>query len=314
MEKTICSGGEGCELLHGTKVRVLTKALVKWGLPGLQMDKTITFAVCGLTRDSSRYIQNEILRIDNLFPFDVDRQWHVIESDSSDDTSAKLAFLAGQKHNFSYESLGNLGQKFPSRTERLAVCRNAYLDWLHTLERKPEFLLVVDLDGLNSRLTWPTILSSLSLSEDWTAIFANQEYYYDILALRCRAWNENDPFQQAESLEEIGFSRHEALRLAVTDKMVSIPRSANPISVESAFGGAAIYRVAKLSSEFRYSGLQDGVEVSEHVPFHTKMSEKGLNLYVVPNFYNADLTEHTKIKRPLRQLLHFMRGLIWSRR
>lgn len=280
---------------------------------GNSLDTEISFAVCGLTRESATYIRREVTRLNNLFPSNVEVVWHVVESDSQDSTLIELGKLSTSLANFTYSSLGQLAQALPDRTSRLAACRNKYLDWLNSLEKKPRYLLVLDLDRANPKLTWDTIQACLELDLDWDAIFANQKFYYDIFALRCTGWNDCDPFAQASSLEQIGFSFLDAVRLAVTDKMVSIPRSSRPIRVESAFGGAGIYKVKSLSRTFRYSGAMLGSKVSEHVPFHAAMVKEGMALFVVPMFYNAKYSEHSRIKHPVREAVHNFRRLLLRR-
>ena len=273
------------------------------------MDTEISFAVCGLTRESASYIRKEVTRLNNLFPSDVEVVWHVVESDSQDSTLRELEKLSTSLANFTYSSLGQLAEVIPDRTSRLAACRNKYLDWLNSLEKKPKYLLILDLDRANSKLTWNKIRACLMLDLDWDAVFANQKFYYDILALRCSTWNDCDPFAQAASLEKMGFSSRDAIRLAVTDKMVSIPKTSRPIPVESAFGGAGIYKIESLSRTFRYSGAMSASKVSEHVPFHAAMVKGGRALFMVPMFYNAKYSEHTRIKHPVREAIHNLRRL-----
>jgi hypothetical protein len=54
----------------------------------------------------------------------------VVESDSSDGTAEALARLSASNDNFRFTSLGNLSEVFRKRTERIAVCRNRYLEEL----------------------------------------------------------------------------------------------------------------------------------------------------------------------------------------
>ena len=118
--------------------------------------------------------------------------WYLVESDSDDDTPVILEKLSRKYLNFNYVSLGNLQTSVPLRTERLALCRNKYMDYLDMSLSGNEFIMVVDLDGANSGLTKESIRSIWSRS-DWSVVCANQRHaYFDIWALRHESWCAGD--------------------------------------------------------------------------------------------------------------------------
>jgi hypothetical protein len=61
------------------------------------------------------------------FSFFSKRHWLVIESDSWDDLKVLNEIAKGDPF-FRYRSLGRLESKWPLRSERLAICRNQYLE------------------------------------------------------------------------------------------------------------------------------------------------------------------------------------------
>jgi len=100
----------------------------------------------------------------------------IIESDSSDDTIGKLEELKAKNPNITYISLGNLSQKMPKRTERLAFCRNRIVHELRTNTHysRVDYIALADLDSVNGELTPEKIAQCWTVKEDWDVITANQ--------------------------------------------------------------------------------------------------------------------------------------------
>ena len=270
-----------------------------------------SLAICGLTRDSAKYIKAEVQSLDSNIPNNILRRWHVVESDSKDETVKVLDALQQAMPNFSYQSLGDLQTEELSRTKRLTKCRNAYLDWAQELSPSPDFVLVLDLDRANPKLTWDSIQSCLNLQFQWDALFANQLFYYDLYALRCPEWVESDPFKSMANLIAIGVPKSQAVDSTIVSKMFRISRDADPIEVTSAFGGAGLYRFGSIKRA-RYSAWDndESCEVSEHVPFHKEMVKNGSKLYIYPAFVNARFNEHNRIKSRTRSLARVIRSLV----
>ena len=116
----------------------------------------------------------------------------LVESDSTDATVATLQNLSTRKSGFDFKSFGNLKPRFPKRTERIRFCRNAYVDYIqtHLKQRKWDYVIVADLDGMNSAITKKRIKNSLKRENEWDVCFANQTLgYYDLYALRADNWS-----------------------------------------------------------------------------------------------------------------------------
>jgi hypothetical protein len=184
--------------------------------------------------------------------------------------------------------------KIPNRLQRLAYCRNKYLEWLRESSIDVDFVLVIDLDRLNRKLIWKSIESVLSSGIPWDVAFANQtKLYYDLFALRHSTWNHQNPFKYKTFLLGLGYSEFESGRRAISQRMLKIDRRKSPIKVVSAFGGAAIYRRNCLNSGSYHFLDQNLEETCEHVPLHEELCRQGKNLYIFPSFINAKWTEHT---------------------
>ena len=117
------------------------------------MTKKPRFLVAGLTRDSAKYIRTEIKHLENLFTEFGEVSFHLIESDSSDNTVGVLDSLHNEFPSLTFKSMGNLEPQVPLRTERLRLCRNEYVSWVRGNSQAFDYVVVVDFDGMNKNLT-----------------------------------------------------------------------------------------------------------------------------------------------------------------
>jgi hypothetical protein len=245
--------------------------------------------IVGLVRNCARQIAADVQRLSTAAgPAD----WFIVESDSDDDTVARLERLQATVPRFRYVSLGQLRSTIPGRIDRIAYCRNRYLQ---EIEKNPDYrdvdyVVVADLDNLNQLISKEAFASCFE-REDWDVCAANQRGpYYDIYALRHPEWSPVDCINQHHWLMRYGISEWRALRSAVYSKMIRIDESADWIPVTSAFGGLAIYRRSVIGSA-RYAGRDSsGAETCEHVPFHEAL---GARIFINPRLINAGYTEHS---------------------
>lgn len=161
-----------------------------------------TVLIAGTARDVSGHIHSEINHLSLAFKGFKNVHFFIVESDSRDDTAQKLESMCSMVENFSYLSLGNLSEAIPSRTERIAFCRNKIIEEVASNPKYSEvdFVAMADLDGLNSLINFNKIAQCWRVEQDWGAIFANQaDYYYDIYALRHPQWSAFDCLIQQKS-------------------------------------------------------------------------------------------------------------------
>jgi len=263
----------------------------------------LSFAIVGLARNCGRTIKEDIHRISDAVKNAKAVVWLIIESDSSDDTIQQLEMLQAEIDDFSFSALGKLADTIVKRTDRISFCRNYYAE---EIRNNPSFsnvdyVVVADLDGLNSKLTKEAFESSW-LRDDWDMCAANQAGpYYDIWALRHKEWCPGDCWAQYKFLNEYRLDFERNLWATVYSKMITIPKNTEWIEVDSAFGGLAIYK-KKMFNECKYVGITEtGEELCEHVYFHRTLKAKGARLFINPQLINASLTEHTL-------------GLLWKNR
>ena len=261
--------------------------------------------ICGIVRDCEKTILNDLNKLDEATKNFKNKIYYIVESDSKDNTIHKLENCKSQFDNFNYISLGTLKKRFESRTERLAYCRNMYLNYLDNFnETNIDYVIVSDLDDMNRLLNIEAIESCWNTEIDWDVITANQLYkYYDIYALRHKYLN---PFNQTEalSLMENFFEKKELIKFFIENKFFSISAKSKLIKVDSAFGGLAIYKKQTLEN-VRYHGIRNNYDVCEHVELNLQIVKNNYKIYINPKLINTDYTLHTPRISILRYFIGF---------
>lgn len=268
--------------------------------------------VVGVVRNCEKKVAADVTRLQAAIGEVHELHWFLVESDSHDRTLTRLEQLSRTVNNFSYASLGELAKEKPLRTDRIAYCRNRYIDELKTNEKFNEidYVIVADFDGLNTHISKEAIASCWN-RDGWDMCAANQQGpYYDIWALRHKDWCPNDCWAQFRFLSRFGSDKEKNLYASVYSKMITIPVEMPWLEVDSAFGGLAIYK-RELFASSKYCGLTDsGEEVCEHVFFHKKLVDQGAKLYINPALLNAHITEHAQHLYLWRSSLRKMKGML----
>jgi len=198
----------------------------------------------------------------------------IVESDSDD----KTVELWSNQPNVNLISLGRLRDKFPSRTERLAICRNRYLDFVLSRKKDIDLMINIDLDDVLSEEVDEFLFDNCLLETEypkWDAVFANQSYrYYDIWALR-------DENVKGDCLYEHHHQKKSKYE-SINKYQFHIPRNSGLLPVKSAFGGLGVYKVSSLDQNCRYVGKVNAStrEVCEHVPLNLYLTGKGCRLFI----------------------------------
>ena len=251
--------------------------------------------VAGSVRDGARWLQGEVQRLARALRAFQKTHWLIVESDSDDATIARLRELEATMENFRFISLGRLRDKIHQRTERLAFCRNVYLDQIRNGSRYQsiELVMVADLDGTNSLISEDAILSCWR-RDDWDVCTANQlAPCYDVWALRHPDWSPNDCWDQYRFLLRHNIGAEKARSVAVHSRMIRIDPGADWIEVDSAFGGLAIYRRRALDVG-EYVGVDiDGRGICEHLSLHAALRARRRRIFINPKLINTSYTEHT---------------------
>lgn len=264
----------------------------------------------GTTSNSASLIRKDLSRVIEAFKdFSIDLIF-LVESDSTDSTVSVLEGIKDNLKNFDYVSFGFLRNQFPNRIDRIRYCRNIYVQKIreYSAGRELEFVVVVDLDGMNSKLTLKGV-RSIFRSQEWDVVLANQlGGYYDLLALRHPSWCPSDVLEELKIIQKGIDKSHislfailkrfkrrlafdKARRTAIYSKMRIISPFSSWIKVDSGFGGLGIYRSGVfLNHDYSVDDSSDLFE-SEHVTLSRKICKSGGSIYINPrlinNFFNT---------------------------
>jgi len=283
--------------------------------------------VTGTIRNGETTLLREFAKTSKATSFFNDVSYFLVESDSNDRTLEILKSIKAKNSNFSYVSLGNLSERVPEQYNRIRYCRNIYVEYIRSLNEsiRPSFVLVLDLDGMNSALSSKS-LNSCFLRNDWDAVLSNQTFgYYDILALRHNKWQENDWRDNHDhfksNLCRVEFSKFKitnkfriflqldlAEYMAIYSKMVRIPRRSPWIRVESGFGGAALYK-SEVFLKYDYTKEFETRE-TDHVTLHRKLVRSGGKIFINPKFINSHFNTYNLNRY---YLIRILRKFFWSR-
>jgi len=254
-------------------------------------------------------------------------QVFLVESDSKDDTVRVLKKIQSYDPNFRYLSKGNLSAKLPNRIERIAFCRNLYVDFIRDNYKTHlwSHIAVADLDGMNFKITKRGIDSCFKTNTKWDGLMANQTYgYYDIYALRAKNWVEYDCFLELNKVKKetippkvskyrfinflIQFNHYDKIRKKIIfDKMLILKKNRELIKVDSAFGGFALYKAdIFFNSDYQ---LSDSFS-SEHVSFHMSKANSQKKFFINTKLVNNRMNEYNLNKfvliRFLKELKKFL--------
>jgi hypothetical protein len=259
---------------------------------------------CGVVRNGGSALKPSLDALDSVRETFARTKFIVVTNDNSDGTADVLSqWERLLSQNVTIHADGLL-DAFPNRVDRICAARNIYMAEVHrelTITRW-DYVIVADLDGPNQELdaAWFRELSDLQL--DWDALFANQSGpYYDLFALRHRAWCPGDCWAEVDDLlpSLIGRipvlrglqRRHLAGRL-IAPRQHLIPAGHEPIAVASAFGGLGIYRARSIVGCWYGSRTRVGRPICEHVPFNRRVVRNGGRLYIMPGLLNSSPPEH----------------------
>ena len=248
----------------------------------------------GTARNLEKSLPKEIPKLIESLETEFELKVFIVESDSDDSTIMELSRLKELFPNLDYVSLGKLAGEIPDRVSRIRYCRNVYVEEIRTNPKykDSEYIIVADLDGVNSKLKAIDVTSTMKLNIEWDGLMANQSApYYDLYALR------HDQLMPRNFLIDIenavGSSSHLRKEL-IWKRMIRIDPNMEPILVKSAFGGLAIYK-KWIFERFDYGGNKSSNEC-EHVYLNLEACESGAKLFIVPSLINSGWNEHNLSK------------------
>lgn len=263
-------------------------------------------AFVGLARNVDDYLENVMNHIYSVASV-CDRYKIIIyENDSNDYTKRILAeFQQRDPDNFLLFTLDGLSNQILDRTQRLAYLRNKGLQHVTTYFSDYQFYLPIDLDHPNSGPAntgaYRRLFGDLLADDTLGGFFPNSlPYYYDIWALRAKDWCEVDCWEQFASLSrQIG--KEMALNICIDKRQVFLNPNGPDLEVSSAFGGAAVYKIKDVHNTY-YNGLNKNKTICEHIYFNQTLIDKGLRLFIRPDWINLSPKEHVRKLQLLENL------------
>ena len=263
----------------------------------------LRFQIVGTVRDVSHSIESELGKVETIFREFGEVKTFLVESDSTDDTVQKLEKIRRGNTEFSYVSLGKVQDKYPNRYQRISHCREHYLDYVREFIADVDYIVVVDLDGMNTNLGKDSVGKTLEKAEVWDAVFANQRgRYYDIGALRHEYWSPNDCFRAMGWASTVTTGKSARL-LAIQSRMIKLEETSGLLAVNSAYGGLGIYKRDAFIRGSYVGFDQFGEPQLDFVTFNLMLSNMGYRLFIDSQLINSQFNSHNASEKLLyRQL------------
>jgi hypothetical protein len=253
---------------------------------GLQAARRSKLAVVAIARTAMPHLANTLPLIDELVGHFGSRAVFFYENDSTDDTGGVLDRWAGEWAwcEVRRETLGGPDTRGfePDRTVRLARCRTICQEWVAANARDADYTLVLDIDphggfspqGILNSVGWLLESGPTAGGMASNSMFVHKNENGDILVAQYDAW------AMRMNWWEDRRSAPGGMRWA---HLLMPPVGSPPFPINSAFGGACLYRTAAFLAG-RYGGIGvDGQPDCEHVALHRTMREHGYQLHLNPS-------------------------------
>jgi len=267
-------------LIVGEKLSYL-KPLSRESIIQALKRKKIAFSICA--KDCANELRVTLARLFELGKFFSDFRVFLAENDSQDGTKELLlslgSYLADRLKVSSFDGIGDL---IPSRTARLSSLRNALQREILKSDYEPDYLMIVDADGLiDSVFSLDGVFSCFEYEQAWDGVFpVGDTHYYDIYALRHNDLGSDDYINKIFSMDNVLPMEYRSF-LAATIRTLPLKNLDGWLKVDSAFGGIGLYKWQTVK-DCVYSGLNDGTEICEHVPYNRSICSSGGFLYINP--------------------------------
>ena len=226
--------------------------------------------LCGLCRDVRPFIARTAARVERLGERFLDYNVVLFENDSVDGSRRFLSDWRSANPRVDYIAEETGIQRFPQvrslrRAKWMADCRNRVRDRVLEKHGDANFVIVFDAD-LAGGWSYDGVAHTFGGTE-WDAVGsygvlwapgAAELRHYDVWAFRP--------------------AKNTAARKMIDHSKLQLGRGEPLLPVESSFGGLSIYRMECLRA------AEYGGEDCEHVVFHDRLREKGLNrIFLNPN-------------------------------
>jgi len=264
----------------------------------------VLFAGC--VRDCAISLPSVLRNIERVASLYAEAAFIFVENDSRDRSKEIIKMWCGARKNASLVSLDGLASTQPVRTIRLASARREYIAALKKHFTDYSHLIVVDCDEINSAEidlhSVQRAITFLEADQSHAGVFANQDgVYYDLWALRHPEKCPRDVWEEVlDYVTTYRVADQEAFNQTFSNRLFSLPLNAEPLEVDSAFGGFSIYKVSSVLRNRRdFIGYKEreilsegksiriGLQVCEHVSFNSGFRDQNERLFILPFLVNA---------------------------
>ena len=278
--------------------------------------ETLKIIVCGCTKNSANYIENEINSILNLKHLFFSLNIVIYENDSTDNTVNILKSLERDK-KITLISESGIQSRLKYRTMIIAHGRNKLIEFVDS-KNAYDYMIMVDLDNVMTNFDQQGLIDAFGYDlNSWDVLTGNcKGKYYDIWALRLNKANWSNSHKKIWNRcidYDCWDMVHHRLQHGIDERLLHIkpfqkhiPRELPLLQVDSAFGGIGIYKVSKIK-DCRYYGFTRRcscrqyipiygpcrLETCEHVSFHEAMLKKNkAKIFICPQLIIKDQSEH----------------------
>lgn len=197
-------------------------------------------------------------------------------------------------HNGNMEPNVNHNTPPPAeRTARLALARNFYVSRIIESYSDYDYMYCMDFNYSNLEpIRLDGVRSNFEVDVDWNVLTANQgKGYYDFWALRHPYWCPFNIFGEMWDSTSGWMSLVDQQKLQIEGKRIDILNDADPVPVDSAFGGSAIYKIPAIidKNPIHYWLDEKGYPEVEHVSFMKTIGKVFINPKFI-NCFNQDFT------------------------
>ena len=234
---------------------------------------------CILARDCEKNINNNIKIIENYRSQFSKSTVIIIENDSIDSTKNILENWKNNTKEIVLKSQNHPEWKNLNRVERIANCRNEYMNELRNLNDEYDYVIVLDMDVELQNVNLLNIINKAP--KDFSALTANGRYYVELFGKKIPVKYYDLYAYVPYKSQIIEYKQSELMKNG--DKLEKDIRKTNFLLCDSAFGGLAIYKYAAIK-QLCYKLIKNTRStffstICEHVLFNKSCMNSG-NIYI----------------------------------
>jgi len=237
--------------------------------------------IAGCVKNCENYIDQVFANIEKIQTLFQNPQviisFDLTRNNDVQDPSLKKLLQIRASGRFDLTILMNKNPLTSIRTVNIENARNKILDHIAEKSLNPDYLIMMDFDDVCAKTIRLEILErGLAKSDQWDALFFNNENYYDYWALSMdefeySCWHCSDTKKMMKAMHQ-----------RLIEKMAALG-SGDLLECKSAFGGFGIYKYARFVQEWgcKYKSLTD-LSLFSTESFRDMQEKHGIQFYLDP--------------------------------